>query len=321
MPTRFLFNKLFKFSFRSLLFLILFLSTFIACIAWVILHPAREGMPEHPKDYELHYEDISFDSIIDKTTLEGWWIPAQGEFVYREQSTETIIFAHGFGDSRTGMPIKSLKLAKFLANEGYNVLMFDFRNSGTSEGSMTTIGYYEKYDILSAVNIAKERGSKHIGVIGWSMGASSAIMATSVSDDITAVVADSPFSDFNNYIEEKFTYWTNLPEKLSPLFVSTTETFIGLDYTKVSPTNAARIFKNSDKSMFLIHGKKDRAIPYHNSVEIKKSNPNAELWLIEETGHIRGYKNAGDAYEKRILEFFDKNLRRKSVEQLYAFLF
>lgn len=290
-------------------------------IAWIALHPEKSGITERPEDYNLTYEDVEFNSIVDDTKLHGWWIPAQGDRFLQIRSKETIIFSHGFGDSRTDMPVKSLKLAQRLTNEGYNVLMFDFRNSGDSEGDMTTIGYYEKYDVLSAIEFAKAKFSSRIGLLGWSMGASSSILAANESDDVHAVIADSPFSDFNNYIGEQLNYWTKLPNKLSPLVVKTTETFMGFNYSKVSPIKAAKEINKGDleKAMLLIHGKSDNAISYKNSIEIQKKNPSADLWLIEGAGHIRGYKKEKSHYEDRVIEFFNEHIHKKDIQSLYVF--
>lgn len=301
-----------KFTIASIISLVLAFIAFAILVTWVALHPERASAKETPEDYDLNYENVNFNNSIDNTKLEGWWIPAQNTILDSSNSSYTIIFAHGFGNSRTGMPIKSLKLAKRLTNEGYNVLMFDFRNSGESEGTMTTIGYYEKFDVLSAIAYAKKRGSVEVGLLGWSMGASSSILAANDSEEVKAVIADSPFSDFNSYIDEKFSYWTNLPNKFSSFVVHIGETFMGLDYSKVSPKTAASEMKDNT-AVLLIHGKNDNAINYHNSLDIKKKNPNAKLWLINGAGHIRGYKKEKTKYEEKVIKFFNTNLKKKDV--------
>ena len=304
-------KKIMMFSFSGILFLAISFFVFLLIVIWIVIHPERSASTESPKDYHLTYEDIQFRNAVDNTKLEGWWIPAQNEFFQEVHSNDTIIFAHGFGDSRTGMPIASLQLAKRLAFEGYNVLMFDFRNSGNSNGKVTTIGYYETYDILAAVEFAKSKGTDQVGLLGWSMGASASLLAAENSSTVKAVIADSPFSDFNSYISEKFSYWTNLPNKFSPFIIKTAETMLGLDYDKVNPAHAVAQMKNTDTAVMLIHGKKDNAISYKNSLEIKEKNPNAELWLIQDAGHIRGYKKEKEVYEEKIVAFFQKHLRKE----------
>lgn len=312
-------KKFFTISISSLSFVFFAFIVLVLLVIGYAMHPNKIELLETPKDYNLTYEDITFHNMVDNTELQGWWIPSQDDFFEEKRSKDTIIFAHGFGGNRTKMPVKSLKIAKKLAFEGYNVLMFDFRNSGNSGGDMTTIGYYEKYDILSAVEFAKSRESNNIGLLGWSMGASSSILAASDSDDVKAVIADSPFSDFNSYMGEQFSYWTKLPNKLSPLVVNAAETFIGLDYSKVSPKSVAKEIQNTNTAMLLIHGDSDHAISYQNSLEIKKKNPDAELWLIKDAGHIGGHKVEKAKYEEKVIEFFNKHMRKKSMPNWHAF--
>lgn len=299
-------------SFTSIVGLLLAFFLFLIVVIWIVIHPERSHSSDTPQDYHLTYENITFRNAVDNTKLEGWWIPAQDEFFQEKHANNTIIFAHGFGDSRTSMPIDSLQLAKRFAFEGYNVLMFDFRNSGDSNGKVTTIGYYETYDILAAIEFAKSKGTNQVGLLGWSMGAAASLLAAEESTAVKAVVADSPFSDFNAYISEQFSYWTNLPNKMSPFIVKTAETILGLDYDKVSPVKAAEGMKHTDTAVLLIHGKKDNAISYKNSVEIKNKIPQAELWLIQDAGHIRGYKKEKEAYEEKLLEFFHQHLQKEN---------
>lgn len=312
-------QKIFTFSIGSFFVLTALILSLSLLIIYVGLHPERIGIRSNPDDLDLTYEDVLFHNMVDQTTLEGWWIPAQDELFKKKNSKDTIIFAHGFGGSRSAMPSNTLKLAKRLAYEGYNVLMFDFRNSGSSGGKFTTIGYYEKYDLLSAIEYAKSKDSSNIGLLGWSMGASASILAASESVDVKAVIADSPFSDFHTYIEEQFSYWTKLPDKLSPFVVSTAETVVGLDYEKVSPALASKKLQENEIALFLIHGKKDNAISYQNSLDIQQINSDASIWLTEDAGHIRSYKKEKEQYEDRIIQFFNTYLRKKSVPSMHAF--
>jgi uncharacterized protein len=310
--------------FTLLAFLIILICFYmIGFRIWVSLNPEKEINGEMPGDYGLVYEDVEFLSVVDGTELKGWWLPAQEHSFELVYSKDTIIFSHGFGDSRTKMPIKSLKLAARLTSEGYNVLMYDFRNSGESGGKLTTIGYYEKYDVLSAIDFAKKKGSDNIGLLGWSMGASASILATNGSEDVMAVVADSPFSDFDSYLGDQLNYWTRLPNKLSPVLLKSAEFAFGFDYSNVSPKE---VIKNNhldgnNVPILLIHGKKDNAISYLNSVELKGVDPNIDVWLIEGVGHIRGYKHKGDIYENRLVDFYNKHLKQKDIQHMYVLLF
>lgn len=51
--------------------------------------------------------------------------------------------------------VPALEVARSLVTSGFNVLMFDLRNSGESDGDVTTLGYHEVKDIYGAVQWLK----------------------------------------------------------------------------------------------------------------------------------------------------------------------
>jgi fermentation-respiration switch protein FrsA (DUF1100 family) len=138
------------------------------------------------------------------------------------------------------------------------------------------------------------------------MGASTSILAGEISKDVVAVVADSPFSDLDQYLNDELSYWTGLPKSLNPVFLKTTETVSPFKIKEVSPYKAAENYKN--KGLFLIHSKKDNAISYQESEKIyQKANgsikDNIKLWITNKGGHIRSYKYDKTEYEQKVLQF------------------
>lgn len=270
-------------------------------VGYKVTHPSIKGIDKTPSDYKLTYEDVKFMNKKDDIQLKGWWIPTQLPSI--DYPSKTIIFSHGYGYNRQKMPFDSLKLAKKLSEEGYNILMFDFRNSGESQKGMTTFGYNEKNDLLSAVSfVSKMKNSKEVVLMGWSMGGATSILAGAEADEVTAVIADSPFADLEEYSSESFSYWTGLPPIVAALITRTTEFFYPeLRTTEVKPYLAARNFDN--KGLFLIHGKEDGAIPYKQSQQIHNSLPKSQIWLPKEGGHIRTYKYNEEQYEEKVIDF------------------
>lgn len=272
-------------------------------VGYKVMNPMRLAISQLPSEYHLEYEEITFYNVSDQVELKGWWIPStRRDFI----SHKAVIFSHSYGDNRQSMPIETLKLAKRLTSEGFHVFMYDFRNSGESGGKFTTIGRKEKTDLLSAIHFVKnEKGIYEIGLIGWSMGASTSIIVGSESPDVRAVIADSPFADLETYTKDSFTYWTGLPNQVSEYMVQVAENvFIDLNLSDVKPYLAARRYEN--KGLMLIHSTKDGAISYKQSELIYSNAPNAELWITKKGGHIRNYKYQKDKYEDRIIEFLNK---------------
>ena len=106
-----------------------------------IIRPARTGaLAFHPDQYRLAHEIVEF-CTADGVRLKGWFIPAVGV-----ESGCTIIFCHGWGANRGEM----LRASWFLAEKGFNLLYFDFRASGESKGSVSSVGYLETRDFDAA---------------------------------------------------------------------------------------------------------------------------------------------------------------------------
>lgn len=279
-------------------------------VGYKVMNPMRLAIMQLPSEYHLQYENITFSNIYDDVRLKGWWIPSTN---YDFISQKAVIFSHSYGDNRERMPIETLKLAKRLSEEGFHVFMYDFRNSGESESSVTTIGRKEKTDLLSAIHFVKEtKGIHNIALLGWSMGAATSIIVGSESEDVKAVVADSPFADLEEYTRNNFTYWTGLPNPIGKFMIKIAQNvFIDLDLSEVKPYIAAKAYR--DKGLLLIHSQKDGAISYKESEIIYNNAPNAELWITKKGGHIRNYKHQKKVYEDRIIEFINKYITDEYV--------
>ncbi len=306
------FKRIVTFTALSILLIIsLFISSAIL-IGYKVTNPMIKDIDKSPTDYGLEYEEIKIYNVMDNLTLSGWWIPTKNTPIL--QNEKAIIFAHGYGYNRTQMPFDSLELAKRLSNEGYHVLMFDFRNSGLSERSPTTIGYKEKTDLLSAINYTSyEKGVKNIALMGWSMGASTSILAGIESEEVKAVIADSAFADLGAYTKESFSYWTGLPEFMAVGFTKIAEyLFPEFKISEVKPIAVADDYPPG-KGLFLIHSKKDGAIPYSQSQLLHESSQNSELWMPPKGGHIRSYKHFKEEYEEKVLLFLDNYFLRENI--------
>lgn len=274
-------------------------------VGWSLLKPERETIGETPEKYGLAYESVQFRSQRDNVRLNGWWISAQKNGAVAH-SPNTVIFAHGYGNNRAMNHISAIQLANRLTAEGYNVLAFDFRRSGESEGAVSTIGYLEKFDLLAAIDYAKQRKkSKTVALIGWSMGGVTAILSGVESKDVSVIIADSPFSDLREYLEVNLPHWSELPSfPFTPIILAILPVMAGVDVDAVSPYRAVEHLDG--KKLLLIHSKADEAIPYTESKRIYESaqgKGDVDLWLTEKGEHVQSYVTDREAYERRVLNW------------------
>jgi len=268
-----------------------------AYVGWNLTHPEREKIDSSPVG--LPFENVSFRSRVDSLVLRGWLIRAPG-------NRATVIFAHGYGKNRLQEDVPVLPIARDLVQHGYNVLMFDFRDSGESDGTMTSVGQFEVLDLLGAVDFVQSRPplSRRIVLYGFSMGASTAILAAARDPAVTAVIADSPFADLKTYLLKNLSDWTNLPSfPFNQAFMLVVPPLTGLDPGKVSPV---REIKNLDgRPLLLIHGEADTDVPIGNSESLQKAYPQARLWRVSGAGHVQSFAVAGDAYLQKVEAFLN----------------
>ena len=120
-------------------------------------------------------------------------VPLAGSYVAIPGPTGIFIVTHGFKTDRREMR----DLSAMLVREGFSVLLYDSRGTGES-GGVFGVGATEDRDIIGAVDFLRsssEPGSGHIFVLGISLGAGDALLATAEDDRIQGVVADSPWAD------------------------------------------------------------------------------------------------------------------------------
>ncbi|MBS4220386.1 alpha/beta fold hydrolase [Bacillus sp. FJAT-49711] len=267
-----------------------------------MLRPDQKAVNVLPSDYGINYQDIEILSKDGKTKLSGWVLEPEG------QPKMNIIFSHGYGENRVeeGMPF--LPLAKELLEDGYRIIAFDFRHSGNSDGEMTTIGAKEKLDLLGVINWTKKNYKEPIGLLGVSMGASTSLMAAAETDDVAAVVADSPFSDLHEYLKKNMTKWSDLPNfPFTPLILGILPLMTKLDINDASPMSG--LDRLATLPVLFIHNKGDELIPYTESEKMVSKHPDFfSIWLTDGEGHVESYKQNPEEYSKKVNEFFEAAL-------------
>jgi dipeptidyl aminopeptidase/acylaminoacyl peptidase len=197
-------------------------------------------------------------------------------------------------------------LAKSLINEGYQVVLFDFRNSGNSEGGVTSVGELEKNDLLGAIDWVKANHPSQTSVLGFSMGATAAILAAAQEPFVQAVISDSAFCDLKSYLYDNLPTWSHLWKyPFTPLIMNILPLLTGLRPEKVNALSAVdHIYP---RPMLFIHSSDDRDIPYTNSERMWQKHPDRfEFWKTSKAGHVGSYNLEPVQYTARLLDFLRK---------------
>ncbi|MCE7947834.1 MAG: alpha/beta fold hydrolase [Chloroflexi bacterium CFX4] len=273
---------------------------YLACylVARALIRPPLPSPPNPPSDYGLAFEAVRFPSR-DGLGLSGWWIPAA-------QPTErTIIICHG----RDGSRDRETPHAETLHTAGFNVLMFDFRAHGDSEGEQVTFGMYERDDLLGALDFLAGRGIGRAGVLGFSLGATTAILTAAVSDRIAVIVAEGAVVRLKNTLARRFWRY-GVPYPLGWLVAAwSLATATVFTRGRMDQVDAIRWIPHLKAPILLIHGAADDLISAAEVAELAVSCGSwAVVWQVAGAGHHEASQVAAAAFKTHMLAWFDQHL-------------
>jgi dipeptidyl aminopeptidase/acylaminoacyl peptidase len=261
--------------------------------------PRQPAITTSPAAVGLAFQSVRFDSAAnDGVQLAGWWIP-------NPASTRAIILVHGRYENRAS----HLALARPFFDAGYSVLLFDLRGHGESTRATCTYGVKESEDVVGAMSFVEAQGvtAGQIGVIGWSLGAASALLAMDRSPDIAAVVSDSAYADSSPLLARN---------ALRPGLKLAMRLTRGVNLNDVRPDRAlAHVAATSDRHVLLIHGALDNAVPVAQFEQLRAAGGAAvaDAWLVPDAGHTGAYAADPDAYIGRVLAFFGREFARTAT--------
>ena len=273
-------------------------------IAQGVTKADRDPQEDHPTNYGLVFDDVEFLSRRKDVNLSGWYVPGQ-------DSSPHLIFVHGIGSVRSGD--NAVELAARMVDLGYNVLLFDLRGHGSSGGDKVSGGFFEKLDVLGAFDYLVERGvdPSRIGLMGFSMGAATSIMAAAEEPRITAVAADSPFADASDLIAREAARKTPFPEWMMPIFIPTTKLMAkqiyGIDIGSLVPEESVA---ELGYPVIVIHGLADDRIPWEHGQRVASAaDEGSSIWLVPGVDHVDAFLTHPDEYVARVSEYFGSRFR------------
>jgi fermentation-respiration switch protein FrsA (DUF1100 family) len=278
----------------------------LAALAWVAwagssrLMARRTPDPQtNPADHGLAYEDVSFHSR-DGITLRGWFIPAT-------PARGTVIFCHGHAGSMDPDVIYT----PWFHEAGFNVLMFDFRAHGRSDGDRVSLGYFERQDLLGAIDYLQGRGITQVGVLGFSMGGGVGLITVPHSEAIRAVVSDGGFARLEStmvgWAQKRFNPPRWLALSLARLTITVAGWRMGVRLTEADPIRWVE--QIAPCPVLFVHGDRDPYVTV-SDVEIlyAAAGEPKELWRVPEAGHRQVDRCRPAEYREHVIGFFEQYL-------------
>jgi pimeloyl-ACP methyl ester carboxylesterase len=270
--------------------------------AWIasgqFIRRRRPDPPVNPMAYGLEAERVRFSSR-DGVTLGGCWIPTK-------RRRGTVILLSGQGGSFDS----DLIHAPALVRHGYDVLLFDFRGHGQSQGEYVSWGCYEWLDLLGALDFLEDRGIKQVGLLGFSMGAAVAIRGASQTEAVTAIISDSCYVDLVKAISgwaATYGIGGKVIELFAHLVLKMVNWRLGCRVEEASPIRW--IGQLSPRPILFIHGERDPFVSQDDFLALwHAARAPKERWIVPGAGHREADKLYPAAYRQHVLRFFDRYL-------------
>ncbi len=248
-----------------------------------------------PAEVGLAFENVTFQAS-DGLTLRGWWIPVPG-------SDRAIIQLHG----HSGSMDPDVHYLPAWHAAGLNVLAFDFRAHGRSQGRVTTFGYLERRDVQGAIRFLKqEKGMRRIALVGFSLGGIVAILSAPICPEVDAVVEDGAPARLHSAltawgVERGAPRW--LARFLAWLAVVGASLRLRANLFRYEPL---RWIGKITCPLMIIHGDLDPYCP--DLDELLAAAPSAEVWRLPDVGHVQASRVYPEEYRRRVVEFLNRHL-------------
>ncbi|MCB9079097.1 MAG: prolyl oligopeptidase family serine peptidase [Anaerolineaceae bacterium] len=199
--------------------------------------------------------------------------------------------------------------AAILARHGYAVLLFESRRCA-GMGPLT-LGYAEVSEVADVVDYLttrREVDPERLGVYGFSTAGATAIMATAQLPGLHAVVAEGGYGDFleNALVQEP---GHSVTAYFLRLYIWGSRWAYGwgtrLELEQLSPVTV--IPRIAPRPILLIYGSREVSLP-GGVKQQAAAGPNATLWVVDGASHGEYRVVAPEAYEVRVVGFFDRSL-------------
>ncbi|EKD53845.1 MAG: peptidase S15 [uncultured bacterium] len=259
---------------------------------YLAIRPFRIISSLTPASFKIPYENITLHTK-DHVKLRAWFIPS------KHPHAKTIILLHGYPADKGNILPSRLFLLK-----NFNLFFLDFRYFGESEGFYTSIGKQEVLDLEAAITYLHSRGIDSVGVWGFSLGGSVAIMTAAKMPEIKAIVAESAYANLYQMTQSYY----HIPLLNYPLAELTRLwgiLFLRQDVKDVLPEQAAT---QLHIPILLLHSRTDNVISFQHAAALEKAlshNPKAEMHFTDNLYHGEPTKN----YQQLVEDFFQKNLK------------
>ena len=219
----------------------------------------------------------------------------------RGVATASVVLAHGItvdkdenGESQAGVGA-FVQLAQALCNAQCNVLRFDFRGHGESEGSpedMTIAG--ELLDLAASMEYARKHWPLPTALVAASFGAAPAVMYAADRHDIPCMVLWNPVLDLKKTFLEPILPWATQSfnkegyELLEEHGYLLLDGFFKLGRALIDEMKTIRPFEYMERILcpvLTLHGEQDTYVPYTVAEKYARCNSRSQFVAVPDSEH------------------------------------
>lgn len=263
-------------------------------LAETLTRTKRGRVEGNPADLLLRHDEVEF-LAADGVSTRGWYLASLG-------ARATIVLVHDAAGTRSDPRHGLLELQRDYVRRGLNVLSFDLRGRGESEGHQDHLGAGELADIEAVVAYAQSREPDHALLLhGFGMGAALALVAASQHPAIAGVIADSPFTSMRSHLRHQYRQWPELVFRLATVMA---RRFFHADIDAVTPIEVIPYLR---QPVLYIHAEGDPDVPMEHTLNLGAASINADdrIWLAPAGEHCGAYRADPTTYLGYCLSFIE----------------
>lgn len=265
-----------------------------------LLFYPEPGLPFTPERAKLEYRDVTLNTA-DGLKLHAWWLPAKAGVPLKG----TVLHLHGNG----GNLAWHLGGSWWLPEQGYQVLLVDYRGYGLSQGEPSLPAVYQDVDAaFTWLDQAPEVQGKPLIVLGQSLGGALAIHYLVEHPErqrqLKAIVLDgvpASYRDVGQYALS--TSWLTWPLQ------------VPLSWLVPDADSAIHaIPRLTGVPKLLYHSIDDPIVPLSNGIRLYQAAPAPRVLQLTRGGHVQTF--ADPTWRQVMLRYLEDPLHFNGLRRL-----
>lgn len=253
----------------------------LSCTSWTSApyYPDKEVRTE-PSQVGLPYQAVTFRAT-DNVRLTGWWVPAG-------KPMGTVLFCHG----NAGNISNCLGTLRVFNGMGLDVLVFDYRGYGRSEGRPSEEGLYRDAEAAwRYLTEVRKVPAQRIVIVGRSLGGP--VAAHLARDHRSgALVLESTF--------------TSMDEEVSKLSTLPVGSLVKGEFRTEAYVSEVRC------PVLVVHSREDEVVPYELGRKVFEAAKGPKEFLEITGTHNGGYETSGKLYREGWERFLGKFVSKQT---------